>query len=673
MLELMPFTPLEERIALIEKELTSLKLNLTPGNNTYPVRIATLSNQEPTPSLESILMSMGAMNEAITADSIDFQALGYKNYQSLDEASWMRLVSIFDRYTLENPANTLNAQSPQALLYKIIAKLALDEAVEAQTRINAYLFLRSQQQHAGSPAGNLFLKFAEFVISETEDLPVIAVLLLDSYFPVNGLASIDDRIQQHLIALSSSLIDWAKASTTQENFDSLLQRLSHLKSEEIVLQFIGLALTNEYPLEAACNLFTTMELVYSSNETLFNLFFLKQMLERFPNSFEETIENALENFDTVQELENSEMAEKVFAAFVVPVLKQHPAYLLSTGNIVLAKHPELLNAFSALIPEMPFSNESFQFMMTVANRISPEILRKIFSIATTAADYSGMENSINSLLYISDFEIQTYYTSASSAFKKLPDVVIYMQLSCFEQNIFNEEAHRHVSELHAQYEPSAEIYATNPRFLGSRLAYQIVENDRINKPEGMWNQTARAARKSITTFAKGHLVNGKDAKTPFLRNVLQRLMYDGEFSSQNTNYPNAPFIWSVYVEAYLPVKAKMKLEKYNKGNGEVLEEEKNFTPEKISEVNTWLKEQILEVSNAPETQTLLTLPLDLRKALFGFEGSEINPETLDTLVIARRRSLPFFSELLSRRGSQNAGVTNSIPTFSASSNSSGGN
>lgn len=287
---------------------------------------------------------------------------------------------------------------------------------------------------------------------------------------------------------------------------------------------------------------------------------------------------------------------------------------------------------------------------------------------TKIGNFTEIKHAIIPVLTHPGFDIKQYYAGASEVFKQLPQVKSAMQLQHFfdasntraliahqtdmtditqkhdDETFFHELRYRHLDALHKMTQEIESIitYAAEDetlvkkaeklhlrvktlpneakaalnedrRFVAFSFAYRILANLSAQAS----NPTVRAVKGFFTQALKGHTVVGKEAKTPFLAYILKHLIQHGACDAKNTEYTNAPFIWSVYVEAYIHVKRKIQ-------NKPVINEDTLYSEEKMARVNIWLNEQILEDKKEniatktlhKETEAIANLPLDIREAIF---------------------------------------------------------
>jgi hypothetical protein len=279
---------------------------------------------------------------------------------------------------------------------------------------------------------------------------------------------------------------------------------------------------------------------------------------------------------------------------------------------------------------------------------------------------TALEPAILPLLTHPDFHIEHYYEHASEAFKQLPQVKAAMQLQYFfhtksvehlvcddaeiiniklphhPETFFQALKYRHLNDLHemtialstaelsndqALYEKAISLHKQikklpaearrdlnqDIRFAAFSLAHRICKDKSANETESDTKQAGRSVKKFFTQVTKGHLVTGKDAKIPFLQCILNHLIKFSECQSNNTDYANAPFIWSVYVESYLTVKREAQ-------NKLLTSEDTTYSLDKMTKINTWLNDQILDGKNTKKT--LAPLPGNLLNAIFA--GTNVN-------------------------------------------------
>ncbi len=331
-----------------------------------------------------------------------------------------------------------------------------------------------------------------------------------------------------------------------------------------------------------------------------------------------------------------------------------------------------------------------------------------------------LEPAILPLLTHPDFHIEHYYEHASEAFKQLPQVKAAMQLQYFfhpetvahlagnDPSIARIEAayhpevffqalrYRHSDNLHQMtialsqsdlasdrtlYDQARSLHKQiktlpvearrvlnqNIRFAAFSLAHRICKDKSVNETESDTKQVGRSMKKFLTRATKGHLITGKDAKVPFLEYILSHLITHSQCNSSNTHYPNDPFIWSVYVESYLRVKRAMQ-------NKPLTSEDTTYSPDKMTKVNEWLNQQILDGKKTKET--LAPLPSDLLNVIFdntnvdivefthiserlfnesdsddGDEDSESKQESVAEAVDAKPKRRSIFESIATRRAS----------------------
>lgn len=635
MLAQLCLTPRESRATFINQHLSTPMFS-SHDTTGFRVKIATLFRQDAPPTPETILLTMGADTETIISHStltlpeFNWHNLGYENFKSLDEASWVRLASICDQS---------ESETPHALLYKIAEHLALDTTATSASRIHAYLFLRSQNQQISSPI-SFVSRFAEFFIAEVNNAQTLAVLLLDPFFPSNGLASLREDTKEHVILFFSALIEWAQANTHRDNLLMFLQQFALLESPLITMQLIECGFTDICTFEELRSLFSTPKAIEWQGEILFNVFFLKQMLRQYIARGQIIINDALKNFNDMPDLQNLEITNQVFTLFIAPALKEHPCYLPSTGQNILENYPQLLDAFTQLIPEMTLDTENFDLIMRIIHQINAtytlntqEKLRSIFSVLTTANDYTGLEDKIMQLLNDKNFHIEKYYAAASPTFKQLPDVVIAMQLYCYFNECTDkalvEIAWENSEQLHENLKqlPLAELRKKNenPHYAAFTLIYRITKNERINNTDKSMELLERSMKKGLKIISTGSSLCGKEAKTPFLCSIVKYLIqpqlerYRTDALENTTNSSSLSFIQTAYQEAYVSIIAT-----------------KDTSMKSTKNMEDWLK-IILDKPDVPETKTLLSLPNDLRQVIFN--GSNIESETLLLITPAKRPSL----------------------------------
>ena len=137
------------------------------------------------------------------------------------------------------------------------------------------------------------------------------------------------------------------------------------------------------------------------------------------------------------------------------------------------------------------------------------------------------------------------------------------------------------------------------------IAHRTLKYERVDNPthdESAIKSAVKGLGKHIKTLATqashGHKISGKNAKIPFFRCILEALVLFKTCDAANTLYPDAPFIWHVYVD-YLKIKrAEQKRE--------LTQDDTTYRPEKMAKVNTWLTEQIFRGEKTVETLGVLS-------------------------------------------------------------------
>ncbi len=267
-----------------------------------------------------------------------------------------------------------------------------------------------------------------------------------------------------------------------------------------------------------------------------------------------------------------------------------------------------------------------------------------YRIFTTLHDYSNASGTIASLFNDTEFNVEEYYTSASSQFKQLNETAVAMQLAYYARHESVDTAIlTQVRDLHSHLQNDLSAYENNVTFVKSRFALQILDEEQRQKDS------------IIERAFQGHRLTGKNVTTPFLRAILKHLIQYGTLDNEHTNCPFAPFIWSIYTEAYLAIKSTKKRTSLTEG-------ELSFSSEKLNDINIWLAEQLFTESNQDFKKTLLTLPVPLRKILFGFANSVVDPNTLLTYSVKRRSSLPALFSRTKEETLQNVTMLSSGPT-----------
>ena len=155
------------------------------------------------------------------------------------------------------------------------------------------------------------------------------------------------------------------------------------------------------------------------------------------------------------------------------------------------------------------------------------------------------------------------------------------------------------------------------------------------------SSTFAAAAGVFKAAVKGNGLNGKAAKIHVLSWVSDRLRNNDEFAPSQEG---VPLIWDLYVDAYLKIIA----------NGNLTEEKILYSSEKLDAVNTWLTTIIFDTAGVSETEALKFVPENILKAIFGFEGSKINPLTLEKIkpVTERRSSFTAVETLFANRAAR---------------------
>lgn len=344
----------------------------------------------------------------------------------------------------------------------------------------------------------------------------------------------------------------------------------------------------------------------------------------------------------------------------------------------------------------------------------------LFKGLTKLSNYAEIKPIIIDLLIRPDFHIEIYYPQASEQFKQLPQVKTAIQLyhffrsedvSASNDNDFfteiffhglinhyaedvktmTEELSRVISsgatasetnnaliqkafKLHEKIKrlsmENKQILNQDLRFVSFALAYRILANIQVDEPTNTQQQSAtsllnfaaRTFKKAATQTMKGHVLVGKAVKTPFLLSILNHLLNFGGCSSINTPYPEAPFIWSIYI-TYVQQKRAMQ-------NQPITEEDCTYSQEKMIKVNIWLNEQILETANAKETEAIALLPSEIRTSIFnGATLTSVPLERLDAIHLQLSRQEEEEARLL-REESQTAdflppsGLVNALSTNS---------
>ncbi len=353
--------------------------------------------------------------------------------------------------------------------------------------------------------------------------------------------------------------------------------------------------------------------------------------------------NAVSRLKNIFQFNDLDIIKKVFERN--SLLSDRPTYDRAIP-VTEDKAAEIAEKYSTQNTYVPFPelNESL--------RAEPPAY-PLFLALTTMYNYTDInpefQNAILPLLTHPDFHIADYYEHASEAFKQLPQVKAAMQLQYFfhpetvkrfigddlsitnievihhPETFFQALKYRHSDDLHQMtiaistanfakdelYEkarslhkqikklPLAAKFSLNQdiRFAAFSLAHRICKDKSVKETNSAIKQVQRRVTSAVNIVLKGHTLTGKTVKIPFLSYILDQLIKHQGCRSENTPYRQAPFIWSVYVEAYITLKR------------EPADNDRRFSPEKMTEVNKWLEDQILDGKKTKETLGLLPEPL----------------------------------------------------------------
>lgn len=525
--------------------------------------------------------------------------------KSATEASWIRLALICDnepnKELLEN-------------LYSAANRLLLNTQAPESARLNAYYFLRSQNQTI-----NYFLseKHILNMILSSSNPEAWAALLSDQNAPTTILhdalhaktVSIE-RLREFAIPLLGWLTTNIKSTTTQ----TILSHFANLNDSDVYLSLIAQSMQANGKLEILRNFFEPM--ADMNGDDLFSLFFMKQKLSTTSTqeSGEEIIQQA---FKSLESLKEEGKTEELFNLFIIPALQANPRYFIH----VLENYSETSDAFKELPQVKAFMQlKHFFYPDSTPAGIQSDItikyhtdvlfnllqreyyLEEINTITQTLSYKIDHHNNLKSVQNKKEKTIEavrTELTDTSELLAKFND--LKTKVGAHQKNEENNQStYKKLCALHDKIkeELSEEQLVElnkNIAFAKSSLTYRVLKDIEASN-----NSTFR----KIGRIFAGDKPIGKDIKIPFLIWILNHLdelnsEKQHQRDSVNSNV-SAPLLWEVYVDWQVSL-GKTCHSSYEANQ---------------SEFNDWLNLVLSGTTTTKTADTIKKLPLNIRIALF---------------------------------------------------------
>lgn len=327
------------------------------------------------------------------------QLFNSKNdYSNLDEKNWARLVLLNDQSSV-NTTDHFNAT------YESIEKFARDKKIDFKSRVNAYLFLRSQNKSTPELARVIFPS-----ILDGDDPDAWAALLSDPSCPENVLATFRlNNIRGIALQVFNVL-----GNLEEESMKQVLKHFAKLQDPDITINLISLSLSPEFSLEVMSNVFQLCSKP-DSDDDFFTLFFfekalaenqekLNSLMEKACNALKEAIEYYPES-DKTQELISlfikpklqkafgEEEAEEIIARFTQPTTESK-SRCVSFANT--SRPASLQSRYSQRPPSSIYNgsqaDDRYEAAMNASRHTSTQSILSIQSNGTSIIDLSERTN-----------------------------------------------------------------------------------------------------------------------------------------------------------------------------------------------------------------------------------------------------------------------------------------